>query len=39
MCAVSSKAIRRGDIIYRPCTRTPVLPVNVNATIHLPALA
>jgi hypothetical protein len=36
---VSGKAIRRGDIIYRPYTRTPVLPVNVNAMIHLAALA
>ena len=39
VCAVSGKAIRRGDIIYRPYTRTPVLPVNVNAMIHLAALA
>ncbi|WP_233888376.1 DUF3331 domain-containing protein [Paraburkholderia flagellata] len=39
VCAVSGKAIRRGDIIYRPYTRTPVLPVNVNAMIHLSALA
>ncbi|WP_233848798.1 DUF3331 domain-containing protein [Paraburkholderia sp. HD33-4] len=38
MCAVSGKAIRRGDIIYRPSTRTPVLPVNLNAMIHLAAL-
>jgi len=39
VCAVSGKAIRRGDIIYRPYTRTPVLPMNVNAMIHLAALA
>ncbi|MFT0172895.1 DUF3331 domain-containing protein [Paraburkholderia mimosarum] len=39
VCAVSGKAIRRGDIIYRPYTRTPVFPVNVNAMIHLAALA
>ncbi|RZF25781.1 DUF3331 domain-containing protein [Paraburkholderia sp. UYCP14C] len=38
VCAVSGRAIRRGDIIYRPNTRTPVLPVNVNAMIHLAAL-
>ncbi|WP_429569681.1 DUF3331 domain-containing protein [Paraburkholderia sp. JPY419] len=37
MCAVSGKAIRGGDIIYRPSTRTPVLPLNVNAMIHLAA--
>ena len=39
VCAVSGKAIHRGDIIYRPYTRTLVLPVNVNAMIHLAALA
>jgi hypothetical protein len=39
VCAVSGKAIRRGDIVFRPYTRTPVLPVNVNAMIHLAALA
>jgi hypothetical protein len=39
VCAVSGKAIRRGDVVYRPYTRTPVLPVNVNAMIHPAALA
>jgi hypothetical protein len=39
VCAVSGKAIRRGDIIYRPYTRTLIVPVNVNAMIHLAALA
>jgi hypothetical protein len=39
VCAVSGKAIRRGDMVYRPYTRTPVVPVNVNAMIHFSALA
>ncbi|WP_052405725.1 DUF3331 domain-containing protein [Paraburkholderia heleia] len=39
VCAVSGKAIRRDDLIYRPYTRTLVVPVNVNAMIHSFALA
>jgi hypothetical protein len=39
ICAMSGRAIQRGDNIYRPYTRTQVIPVNVDAMIHLSAFA
>jgi hypothetical protein len=33
VCALSGKPVRRGDIVYRPSTRSALKPVNIGAMI------